>query len=638
MMRAEALCLVAAVLLVGRAVAFRHSGSHHDGAHKLPVSLRAKLQAILDDVSKRYNTSYSFGFTDASGSISVAAGVDDVWAGTLLSNETAIPLGSVTKPFTAIQVMQAVEAGRISLNDKAYVWVDDLLMNASKRTLSDLFGESSKKVTIKDLLGMTSGLEDYDDDEMKQRTKRSSRSDQTPFDYFNSVSGTTSGPTKGRALYSGINYILLGFVLLKLQGKTDWEDLDQMAVIPKHLRSRYTSTRFASSRGPCSSHGGVAHQYLSEFHNGIQFIHDLWYNSCLNGWTMGNIITTPKDLSTFYYDVFTNAGFVNKTTLQTMLKSTPLDNDWCFGQEGAGSCKYGLGFNSEQVMDDLWWLKDFHRSPKDVELLGHLGANWGSGASPCGFNKKYSFGICLAYTSSHTLRCDLDTENDGHGQAHGEAMCKVYDAVLAAVGGPRLDCTKWSLPPKEPHRCAWRRAPCVKQEDVADMEMESSSYMAYCAGGRLPRKKRFPRKAWKTASASPLEKGARAKRRRRRRRARKAKLSLEKETGTAPVPALVSQVAKLKDQLGQGSSPNKSAALRLVDRAEKLVDGNFLANITSTSVAGDRDAKEGMNETTTGKAVVNATNKLKAVVNSVANITGNLSPRHLEQGIVATIP
>lgn len=283
----------------------------------------------------------------------------------------------------------------------------------------------------------------------------------SPFDYLLSASGDAELPSK-IAEYSGNNYILLGLVLLKLQGKENhsWEELDQTAVFPKHMRHRYNKTRFVN-RGACASYKPpIAHQYFVEWSEDAQVVRDLWSHSCLNGWTMGNVVSTPTDLATFWYDLFNppkEGGFVNKTTLASMLPRVPMESEFCHGLTGPGSCFYGFGFNSEQLMAGGWTLKDKTGNYSDVELKGHLGLNWGSGVSPCGYNERFGFGICLAFTSSHILSCNLDGDNEGHGHAHGTVMCKVYAAALAAFGGPTLDCSMWELPPESPHRCEWLR-------------------------------------------------------------------------------------------------------------------------------------------------------------------------------------
>lgn len=50
---------------------------------------------------------------------------------------------------------------------------------------------------------------------------------------------------------------------------------------------------------------------------------DLYDASCLNGWTMGNIATTPSDVTQFYQAMF-NGKIVSKDSLTEMQAWKPL--------------------------------------------------------------------------------------------------------------------------------------------------------------------------------------------------------------------------------------------------------------------------------------------------------------------------
>ena len=53
-------------------------------------------------------------------------------------------------------------------------------------------------------------------------------------------------------------------------------------------------------------------------------------------------------------------------------------------------------------------MQDPSADPKDARVMGHPGEDWGSGCSPCGYNQKYDFGICIAYTSVVGMNCSGD--------------------------------------------------------------------------------------------------------------------------------------------------------------------------------------------------------------------------------------
>lgn len=294
---------------------------------------------------------------------------------------------------------------------------------------------------------------------MQQMVIDSSDEDVTPFDYLVDAAGQEIICEPGNcATYSSANYVLLGFVLQHLQGVERWEDMDQMAVIPPKLRAsgRYSNTFFAG-RGPCKKYPRVAHQYARDLTAGKEWIfEDLYYKSCLNGWTMGNIVSTAEDLAKFYYDIQelkeSPDGFVNATTLGQMMNFRELRAEWCDG------CQYGFGFLRGEYEQDGWPVLDNETwSQDDVELLGHSGENWGSGAMTCGYNPKYRFGMCLTHSSLVGMDCAHSKIWNDHAVEH--ASCLAYDAVLDVVGGPRLACIDGSefLNGPGSEKCSWRR-------------------------------------------------------------------------------------------------------------------------------------------------------------------------------------
>lgn len=467
----------AACICPGAAERIRKDSAKKLLAPDTAAEVKAAVQKVIDELGAKFNVSYQFGFVDSSGSVGLATGVDDAWTGKLMTPTTRIPVGSVTKAFTAFQVLQAVQDNKISLEDLAITWIDDVVQKECGKGMKDYFGDEAAAVTIRDLLGMTSGFGEYQDITLRRATMWHNADDYGPCEFFGNTNAAEAPiPMTRGGKYNGNNYILLGYVLMKLQGKQHWYELDQTAVFPLGLKDKYKNIEFATI-GQCSKYKNVAHQYAHDWYdNGIHHVNDMYYKSCLNGWTMGNILATAEDLANFWYDVFTKASSPNEAFVnEKMLEAIQADGDlgkslrdpWCLGRDGPGTCKYGIGFNSEQLTDAVWHLAQASQAASafaDVELRGHLGVNWGSGVSPCGYNKRFGFGICMAYTSSQVMRCDKESDD---APMHQEAMCKVYDAVLSAVGGPRLDCRPLEFNPHEfKHTCHWTKTQC----DVAEAD------------------------------------------------------------------------------------------------------------------------------------------------------------------------
>ena len=76
-----------------------------------------------------------------------------------------IPLGSLTKAYTAMGIIRLIESGQMHFNDTINTHVDKILMSSNGTTLLKMWhgDETINKVTIYQLLHMKGGLGDYDD-------------------------------------------------------------------------------------------------------------------------------------------------------------------------------------------------------------------------------------------------------------------------------------------------------------------------------------------------------------------------------------------------------------------------------------------------------------------------------------------
>ena len=308
-------------------------------------AIKAAVEPILVEQAVRFNSSISFGFHDESGNVHLAHGMNDALAGTPVNARTLIPSGSATKTWTAVAIMQAVEAGLMSLDDLATKWVDPVLQRVNGTTLSTLWhqegeGEFSiRDVTIRALLQHTSGIMEYDDflgwmyehpgedlsplDLLHLVPKHlvcdstnctCAHLDALPFVYYDSeaygCAAEEGGPNVG--FYTSIGYNILGLALVGVHALGDWRDLDQKGVIPPALAAGYVDTEFIN--GACDTLASVAHQYYStpasygDANWPVQEIVDIRRYSCLNGWTGGNLAASAGDLSRFFYELFTEVG------------------------------------------------------------------------------------------------------------------------------------------------------------------------------------------------------------------------------------------------------------------------------------------------------------------------------------------
>lgn len=131
-------------------------------------------------------------------------GLADLTAKTRVAPDTIFRIGSITKQFTAVAVLQLVAAGKVSLDDPITKYVPG-------------FDTQGRTITVENLLTHTSGLfsvtalENFDD----QITK-----DITPAEGVALIAGRPLEFEPGaRFKYSNTNYLLLGMVIEKASGQ-----------------------------------------------------------------------------------------------------------------------------------------------------------------------------------------------------------------------------------------------------------------------------------------------------------------------------------------------------------------------------------------------------------------------------------
>jgi CubicO group peptidase (beta-lactamase class C family) len=115
-------------------------------------------------------------------------------------------IGSISKQFTAVAIMQLVEQGKISLQDPINKFIEDYPMNGYQ-------------ITIEHLLTHTSGLKDIF--KIKGFDSTFWRRDYTPIEYMNFFKKENMEFAPGTKFnYCNTGFILLGYIIEKVSGLT----------------------------------------------------------------------------------------------------------------------------------------------------------------------------------------------------------------------------------------------------------------------------------------------------------------------------------------------------------------------------------------------------------------------------------
>lgn len=167
-----------------------------------------------------------------------AVGWADVNAEKPMAIDSRQRIGSVTKMFTSVLVFQAIEAGKLSLD----------------QNLSDFYPQikNSEKITISQLLQHRSGIFNITNrlDYPIYRTKPHTEEELLA----KMMEGGSVFEPDSKADYSNSNYILLTFILEKIFGKT-YENLFQESILnPLQMKETYIFGAISVEKGETKSY------------------------------------------------------------------------------------------------------------------------------------------------------------------------------------------------------------------------------------------------------------------------------------------------------------------------------------------------------------------------------------------------
>jgi CubicO group peptidase (beta-lactamase class C family) len=170
------------------------------------------------------------------GNLAHAAGFGEDGRGTALTPETPFWIGSLTKSFTALAIMQLVEAGTANLDTPVQRYLPDFrVANA----------ETSSQITVRHLLNQTSGFSRTDGVRMVAEGKEQSLSQAVAH-----MANVSLNRPVGRSYeYSNLNYVVLGRLVEIVSGER-WQDFVQRHILdPLDMTRTYTNIQAAEANG-----------------------------------------------------------------------------------------------------------------------------------------------------------------------------------------------------------------------------------------------------------------------------------------------------------------------------------------------------------------------------------------------------
>jgi len=234
-----------------------------------------------------------------------ASGLADISNNIHMQSCSVNRVGSITKTFTAISIMQLAEDGLLMLDDKISNYLDTGIISNV---------HNANTATIRQLLNHTSGIPDFTDnieywlDTYNDYDKLWSAEEELEYAYelepeFNFESGT-------QLKYSNTNYVMLGMIVEVVSDKSGESYYQENIFNPLGL----TQTFFNQKNKYIP---GLVKGYHDEFGDGN--IRDYTDNPFAINSMAGGIASNVEDLFTFLTSVITPGILLNQNSIQEMI-------------------------------------------------------------------------------------------------------------------------------------------------------------------------------------------------------------------------------------------------------------------------------------------------------------------------------
>ncbi|WP_066441285.1 serine hydrolase domain-containing protein [Chryseobacterium sp. CCH4-E10] len=280
-------------------------------------ALKDKMSDYLDSLFIHHKVMGSFALVENDHPTFIkAVGFADAEKNKMANVNTQYRIGSISKTFTAVLIMKAVEEKKISLDKK----------------LSDFYPDipNADKITTENLLQHRTGIHNLTDEaEYGQYYTKP----QTETSLINIIKKYKSDFEPGsRHEYSNSNYILLGFILEKIYKKSYSELVKEKITKPLKLTFTEVGGKIDTSKNQAKSY---------------QFINGKYEASSETDMSIpigaGNIISTPSDLLTFILGL-EQGKLIKKQNVEKMknfvdgygygILKVPFEKEWGFGHTG----------------------------------------------------------------------------------------------------------------------------------------------------------------------------------------------------------------------------------------------------------------------------------------------------------------
>ncbi|MET0233959.1 MAG: serine hydrolase domain-containing protein [Kibdelosporangium sp.] len=271
------------------------------------------------------------------------AGVGDLTTKSRVPQNGRVRLGSNTKMFTAVVVLQLVGEGKIGLDDPIEKYLPNLVRAE---------GVDGRTITVRELLQHTSGLADYDQKLLTDLFDMHTYYE--PRELVDAALTEKPEAPHGQWAYSNTNFVLAGLVVQKVTGRPIGEEITHRIIDRLGLRDTYWP-----GVGDQTIRGAHPRGYLA-LKRGDAWV-DVTETDPSAGWAAGALIGTPSDLNRFM-TALVSGKLLKPQQLKEMQKTVPAP-----GFDQSGEATYGLGIATFKLScGGVAWTHGGHSPGYDV--------------------------------------------------------------------------------------------------------------------------------------------------------------------------------------------------------------------------------------------------------------------------------
>lgn len=306
-----------------------------------------------------------------------SVGYTDVEDKIKASDKTKYRIGSISKSFTAVLVLKAVENKKLELNQTIDKWYPTL--------------PNANKITVKQLLNHRSGIHNFTNDDNYLSWNTQPKTEQEMMEII-SKGGSDFTPDS-KAEYSNSNYVLLTYIIQKTFSESFSDLIKKHIVNPLGLKDTYVFDKINTKFDEAKSY-----DYLGSWKQENETDHSIPMGA-------GSVISTATDLTKFA-DALFGGKLLQPASLELMM--TIKDG------YGMGLFKIpfynSVGYGHSGGIDGFVSVYSYFPDEKISYALTSNGTNFKTNDISIAvlsavFNKQYEI---PTFTSYHVTSADLD--------------------------------------------------------------------------------------------------------------------------------------------------------------------------------------------------------------------------------------